>query len=365
MDLGLFLMPCHPPERSLGDANRWNVEVLEHADQLGYAEAWVGEHFTVPWEPIPAPDLLIAQAFRNTDQIRLGPGAHVIPFHHPGVLAMRLAYLDHAANGRLNVAFTQGTSVTDWRSFRPDVKEELQKGQIMTEGIDLVLKYWTEPGPWKYEGEWFQAEHVGPDPPEGHPHAHHIYPLQQPHPPIALAGITEKSFSLTVCGRRGWIPMSLDLNPRIISKHWARVEEGAAESGLTPDRRDWRVVKEVFVAETDEEARRYALEGCYGRYFREFNLPLFKNWNLIHLHKDDLDEPDSDVDLDYLCDRWLVGSVETVTRKLDELQQALGGFGRLLVLGMDYTEDRDAWFESMRLLSEEVVPNVTASVVPA
>ena len=71
------------------------------------------------------------------------------------------------------------------------------------------------------------------------------------------------------------------------------------------------------------------------------------------------------MDLDYLCDRWLVGSVETVTRKLDELQQALGGFGRLLVLGMDYTEDRDAWFESMRLLSEEVVPNVTASAVPA
>jgi alkanesulfonate monooxygenase SsuD/methylene tetrahydromethanopterin reductase-like flavin-dependent oxidoreductase (luciferase family) len=235
----------------------------------------------------------------------------------------------------------------------------------MTEGIDLVLKYWTEPGPWKYEGEWFQAEHVGPDPPEGHPHAHHIYPLQQPHPPVALAGITEKSFSLTVCGRRGWIPMSLDLNPRIISKHWARVEEGAAETGLTPDRRDWRVVKEVFVAETDEEARRYALEGCYGRYFREFNLPLFKNWGLLHLHKDDLDESDADVDLDYLCDRWLVGSVETVTRKLDELQQALGGFGRLLVLGMDYTEDRDAWFESMRLLSEEVVPNVTASAVPA
>ena len=70
----------------------------------------------------------------------------------------------------------------------------------MTEGIDLILKYWTEPGPWQYEGDWFKAEHVGPDPPEGHPHAHHLYPLQQPHPPIALAGITEKSFSLTVCG---------------------------------------------------------------------------------------------------------------------------------------------------------------------
>ena len=105
---------------------------------------------------------------------------------------MRLAYLDHACGGRLNVAFTQGTSVTDWRSFRPDVKEELQKGQIMTEGIDLILKYWTEPGPWQYEGEWFKAENVGPHPPEGPSARHHLYPLQQPHPPIALAGITRE-----------------------------------------------------------------------------------------------------------------------------------------------------------------------------
>ncbi len=78
----------------------------------------------------------------------------------------------------------------------------------------------------------------------------------------------------------------------------------------------------------------------------------------MHLHKDDPDEPDSAVDLDYLCDRWLVGSVDTVTRKLAELQEALGGFGTLLVLGMDYLEQPEAWRESMRLLAEEVVPNL-------
>ena len=119
------------------------------------------------------------------------------------------------------------------------------------------------------------------------------------------------------------------------------------------------------MAETDEEARRYALEGCYGRYFREFNLPLFRDWDLIHLHKDDLDEPDSDVDLDYLCDRWLVGSVETVTRKLE---RAAAGARRLRPpAGARHGlhRDRDAWYESMRLLAEEVVPNVTASAVPA
>lgn len=66
MDVGLFLMPCHPPGQPLERSNRWNVDVLESADRLGFTEAWLGEHFTVPWEPIPAPDLLLAQALRNT-----------------------------------------------------------------------------------------------------------------------------------------------------------------------------------------------------------------------------------------------------------------------------------------------------------
>jgi alkanesulfonate monooxygenase SsuD/methylene tetrahydromethanopterin reductase-like flavin-dependent oxidoreductase (luciferase family) len=362
MDVGIFLMPCHPPGQPLADSNRWNVETLELADSLGYTEAWLGEHFTVPWEPIPAPDLLLAQALRNTERIRLGPGAHIVPFHHPGVLAMRLAYLDHASEGRLNVAFTQGTSATDWRSFRPDAAKD-EPPKIMAEGVELILRYWTEPGPWRHEGEYWTCENVGPNPPEHPVLSHHLYPLQKPHPPIALAGITPTSGSLKMCGERGYIPMSLNLNPRVISQHWGRVEEGAAVTGRTADRSEWRVVKEVLIAETDEEARRQALEGCLGRYFEEFNLPLFRDWNFLDYHKDDLETPDSAIDLDYLCDRWLVGSPDTVTEKLQRLQEELGGFGTLLVLGMDYSDRPEVWNESMRLLVEEVAPRIAMPAV--
>ena len=57
MKAGLFLMPSHPPERDTFDAHSWDLDVLELADRLGYVEAWIGEHFTAPWEPVPAPDL--------------------------------------------------------------------------------------------------------------------------------------------------------------------------------------------------------------------------------------------------------------------------------------------------------------------
>src|SRR6516164_3834269 len=73
MRLGALLMPPHPPERAISDGQRWDLDELERLDDLGFDEAWIGEHFTAAWEPCPAPDLLIAQALQRTRRIRLGP----------------------------------------------------------------------------------------------------------------------------------------------------------------------------------------------------------------------------------------------------------------------------------------------------
>ena len=94
MDLGLFLMPQAAPERSVPTTAHFVLDVIRHADELGYREAWIGEHFACGWEPVPAPDLLIAQALRETTRIVLAPGAHILPYHHPVELVHRVAYLD-------------------------------------------------------------------------------------------------------------------------------------------------------------------------------------------------------------------------------------------------------------------------------
>ena len=100
MKYGIFMMPSHPPERNIYDSHQWDLDYLELVDGLGYDEAWIGEHFTAPWEPIPAPDIMIAQALMRTKRIKLATGAHLLPFHHPAELAHRVAYLDHLAQGR-------------------------------------------------------------------------------------------------------------------------------------------------------------------------------------------------------------------------------------------------------------------------
>ncbi len=95
MDYGFFTMPSHPPERGLKAGQDWDLQVLRWCDELGFSEAWIGEHHTAPWEPNPAPDLLLAQAMLQTSRIRLGPGGFLLPYHHPAELANRVAMLDH------------------------------------------------------------------------------------------------------------------------------------------------------------------------------------------------------------------------------------------------------------------------------
>ena len=102
MEFGYFAMPSHPPERGLKAGHDWDLQTLRWLDELGYTEAWIGEHHTAPWEPHPAPDLLIAQALLQTKRLRIGPGGFLLPYHHPMELANRVAMLDHLSEGRLN-----------------------------------------------------------------------------------------------------------------------------------------------------------------------------------------------------------------------------------------------------------------------
>jgi alkanesulfonate monooxygenase SsuD/methylene tetrahydromethanopterin reductase-like flavin-dependent oxidoreductase (luciferase family) len=120
MEIGYFTMPSHPPECGLKEGHDWDLEVLRWLDELGYQEAWIGEHHTAPWEPHPSPDLLVAQALRETKSIRLGPGGFLLPYHHPAELANRVAMLDHLSDGRLNFGVAASGLPSDWAMFNVD-----------------------------------------------------------------------------------------------------------------------------------------------------------------------------------------------------------------------------------------------------
>jgi arylsulfatase A-like enzyme len=93
MKLGIFSMPSHPPERSLKDGHEWDLQNIIWADELGFEEFWIGEHHAMVWEPHPSPDLLVVEGFRETKNIRIGPGGFCLPYHHPAELANRIEWL--------------------------------------------------------------------------------------------------------------------------------------------------------------------------------------------------------------------------------------------------------------------------------
>ena len=75
--------------------------------------------------------------------------------------------------------------------------------------------------------------------------------------------------------------------------------------------------------------------------------------------KHDQSIPDEDVTVEYMLEHlWLVGSPDTVARKIRELYEISGGFGILLAMVLDHSEDRPGFEKCMRLLTEEVLPRV-------
>ena len=125
------------------------------------------------------------------------------------------------------------------------------------------------------------------------------------------------------------------------------------------------MVREVFVAETDEEAMRLSVDSMMGRMMREYFLPLLGNFGFLEYLKDDPNVPDSDVTPAYCAEKnWLVGSPSTVAEKLEAVYEDVGGFGSLLLFCFDYADQPEAWHNSMRLLMEEVKPRV-AHLKPA
>ncbi len=356
MRLGFFTMPMHPPGSDPAETLRDDLEQIVTADKLGYKEAWIGEHLTAEWENIPAPDLLIAQALPLTENIILGTGVNCLTNHDPFMLAHRIAQLDNMARGRFYWGIGSGVFAGDLEAYGYDPKSK-ENRQASREILDVIIDLWNDPKPGLYESKYFKFRVPDPDPRVGL--GVHMKPFQKPHPPIGVAGLTPYSSTLVVAGERGWIPMSSDIiPPRIIETHWSAVESGASNGGPAPNRSEWRIARDIFVADTTEEARKLALEGTLGRDYRDYFLRLGRRARGLEIFKQDPDTPDSAIDLEYVMEHiWVVGSPDDVVEKLSGLYEAVGGFGVLLAVGHEW-KPHDKWLHSMTLLAEEVMPRL-------
>src|SRR5262245_25456921 len=136
MRFGIFLAPFHSPHQDPTRALHRDLELIEHIDDLGYEEAWIGEHHSGGWEIIADPTVFIAAAAQRTRHIRLGTGVASLPYHHPLLLADRVILLDHLTRGRVLFGVGPGQLTSDAKMLGLDPNEQRR---MMEESLDVIL----------------------------------------------------------------------------------------------------------------------------------------------------------------------------------------------------------------------------------
>ena len=354
MKVGVFMMPNHPPDRDFLEGHEHDLDYLEFIDKLGYEEAWIGCHFTIPREPCPAPDLLVAQALLRTENIHVSPGGYMLPFHHPAELAHRIAWLDNISKGRSYIGIGSGGVTTDWKMFDVDGMAG-QNREMAEESLEIMMKFWLSESEFEYEGKYWTVRRPS-DEIEGN-FTYHIKPYTKPYPQMAIAGLSPSSPTLELAGRKGFFPLSLCLGNTYLASHWEAVTKGAEEAGVVADRGNWRVGRDIYIADTDKEARDKIINGFIGDHYREYWLPLMAAYGATGALKHDPDVADSDVTVEYVVEHCMcVGNPETVEQKIADIVESSGGFGHLLVVSYDHLDDMNGWRESQTALKREIMP---------
>ena len=360
MQLSYFTMPLHPLGRDYRETLREDRAAILLADELGFAEAFVGEHVTDLAETITSSVTFLASLAYETKRIRLGTGTINLPNTHPAAVAAQAAMLDHMCDGRFVLGISPGGLRSDAEAFGTLDRD---RKAMAREAIAQVLAIWAGEAPYDLEGEFWRvstARTLDAEIGQGSI----LKPLQRPHPPIAVACMSPYSDSVLEAARQGWSIISANfLQPVWVASHWQKMLEGAALGGRTATPAQWRVARSIFVADSAEVARRYAksASGPYGHYYRSLMRKLIGNGR-PELFKTDRSQPDADITLDFVLDSLvLCGTPQEVADKILALRAQVGNFGTLVYAGHDWADQALAR-RSMVLMAEEVMPRVNAAL---
>src|SRR5919201_6485153 len=149
---GIFMAPFHPAGQNPTLALERDLELLVRLDELGYNEAWIGEHHSAGLEIIASPEVMIAAAAQRTRHIRLGTGVASLPYHHPLILADRMVLLDHLTLGRAMFGVGPGALPSD--AFMMGI-DPLRQREMMDESLDAIVALLRSDEPVNRECGWF------------------------------------------------------------------------------------------------------------------------------------------------------------------------------------------------------------------
>ena len=205
MKLGMLMMPLHRPERPFLTVLREDQEAIVLADGLGFAEVYVGEHYSNKPEQITSPFIFLATLIERTRQIKFGTGVINLPQQHPAIVAAHAAMFDQLTEGRFIFGIGPGGSPGDFEMFK--LNNPPDRPKMMQESIETILKIWSQEPPYEFPGGYWDfriKDAYRSDLGVGVM----ARPYQTPHPPIAVSIMSPRSGSARTAGAHGWIPIS-------------------------------------------------------------------------------------------------------------------------------------------------------------
>ena len=347
---GAFIAPHHDPRIDATLQIRRDVELIEFIEQLGFDEAWVGEHHSSGHETIACPEMVLAAAGERTSRIRLGTGVNSMPYHNPLMLIDRLVLLDHLTRGRAMLGMGPGQLASD--AFMLGI-DPAQQRDMMIEAAEVIVELLAGNKVTR-RTSWFDLR-------EAHLQLlpHHADGLE-----IAVASVVSPTGAI-LAGRLGLGMLSLAAtDPRGFSAldvNWAHLERSAASAGRATDRNKWRVLVAMHLAETREQARKEAESGILG--------------SLVGYIESLTGKPLAyGADPSLAVEQWstrgfpgfgiaTVGTPDDAIETITQLSERTGGFGCLLLLAHDCAS-WEAKKRSFTLFAEEVVPALRGSSLP-
>ena len=333
---GAFIAPFHPLDENPTLAIQRDLELVQWMDQLGFDEAWIGEHHSAAYELIASPEVFIAAAAERTKHIRLGTGVSSLPYHHPLILADRINQLDHMTRGRVMFGAGPGALVSD--AFMMGIPVAKQRDR-MDEALGCIVRL-LRGEEVTHKSDWFELDKARLQ----------MTPYSRPSVEIAVASQVSPT-GARAAGQHGLGLLSLGATStagfNALASNWAIATEQADEHGHVMDRNAWRLVGPMHIAETREQAMedvRFGLEKWIF-YFREIaNLPIV---------------PEGDDPIRAMVDSGMavVGTPDDAIARIQQLlDESGGGFGAFLLMAHNWA-NWDATRHSYELMARYVFPH--------
>jgi limonene 1,2-monooxygenase len=334
---GAFIAPFHLLDENPSVALERDLELVQLMDKMGYEEAWFGEHHSGGWEISASPEVMIAVCAERTRNIRLGTGVSSLPYHHPFILADRIRQLDHLTKGRVMMGVGPGSLPSD--AYMQGIPTSKVRDR-MDESVEAIVRLLNGETV-TMETDWFKLKEAR----------------------LQLLGYNEAGVEISVAnqvsptgartaGRLGLNLLSIGATSagafNALASAWQICENMAKEHGKTVDRKGWRMVGPMHIAETREKAREEVKWGFY-RW-----VDYFTNVAALPLAPAPGQDP-----LDAMIESGfaVVGTPDDAVAQIKRLQEQSGGFGCFLNMATSWA-DWPATQNSVELIARHVMPRV-------